>query len=599
LKRTAAPRAPVTSRRLKERRTSLAGRRNSREREIRKIKHLAEVAERERERLDAALTNMAQGLCMFDADQRLVVFNPRVAEIFKIPSGKVILGMSMRELMMMARASDKDPEAADAEQGKLLAAPTSGTVITTLQDDTTLLITHRPMSNGGFVATFEDITERLRAEERIRHLAHFDALTDLANRTAFYEKLRELLPQLRRAHAIGVLSIDVDQFKVVNDTLGHPIGDRLLKAVAARIRGCTREGDIVARLGGDEFALVQALSGEPATAQSLAARLIEAISAPYEIDGRRIAITASVGIAMAPADGQEPDILLKNADLALYRAKADGGGTYRFFEREMDARMQARRAIELDLRSALANDEFELNYQPIIDLKSGRISNCEALIRWRHPKRGMIQPSDFIPVAEETGLIVPIGEWVLRQACAEAAHWPRDVRVSVNLSPAQFKDKTLVQTIVHALEDSRLSADRLELEITELVMLQENDGGFAVLNQLRDLGIKIAMDDFGTGYSSLGYLRSFPFDKIKIDQSFIRDLPAKEDSVAIIRAVVGLSSSLGITTTAEGVETEAQLNCLRREGCSEAQGYLLARPAPATEVRTLLKKAHHKVAAVA
>ena len=590
MKRTAASRAPGIARGLKKRRTSNAERRNSREREMRKIRQLADVAERERERLDAALTNMAQGLCMFDADQRLVVFNPRVAEIFKIPAGKVVIGMSMRELMAMAQASDKDPEAADLEQGKLVAAPASGTVITTLKDDTTLLITHRPMSNGGFVATFEDITERLRAEERIRHLAQFDALTELPNRASFYEKLREMLPQLRRGQIIGVLSVDLDHFKIVNDTLGHPTGDRLLKALAARMRGCVREGDIVARLSGDEFAVVQASSGETATAQGLAARLIETIGAPYEIDGHRIVIKASVGIAIAPADGHEPDILIKNADLALYRAKVDGGGTYRFFESEMDARMQARRAIELDLRSALANGEFELNFQPIIDLKSGRISNCEALIRWRHPKRGMIPPSEFIPVAEETGLIAPIGEWVLRQACAEAAHWPRDVMVSVNLSPAQFKSKVLVETIVSALANSGLTADRLELEITELVLLQESDGAFAVLHQLHALGIKIAMDDFGTGYSSLGYLRSFPFDKIKIDQSFIRDLPTKEDSVAIIRAVVGLSSSLGITTTAEGVETEAQLDSLRREGCSEVQGYLLAKPTSADQVRALFRK---------
>jgi diguanylate cyclase (GGDEF)-like protein len=600
LKRTSvASRISASSRRLAKRRTSIAQRRNAGEREMRKIKLLAEQAERERERLDAALTNMAQGLCMFDADQQLVVFNPRVAEIFKIPAGEVILGMSMRELMAMAQASDKDPEAADAEQNKLLAAPTSGTVITTLKDDTTLLITHRPMPNGGFVATFEDITDRLRAEEQIRHLAHFDALTDLPNRASFYEKLRELLSQLRRAQIIGVLSIDLDHFKFVNDTLGHPIGDRLLKAVAARMRGCIREEDIVARLSGDEFALVQAPTLETSTAQGVAARLIEAIGAPYEIDGHRVVITASVGIAIGPADGDDPDMLIKNADLALSRAKADGGGTYRFFEREMDARMQARRAIELDLRSALANGELELNFQPIIDLKSGRISNCEALIRWRHPKRGMIPPSDFIPVAEETGLIVPIGEWVLHQACAEAAHWPHDVRVAVNLSPAQFKSKALVKTIVSALANSGLTADRLELEITELVLLQESDGAFAVLHKLRELGIKIAMDDFGTGYSSLRYLRSFPFDKIKIDQSFIRDLPAKEDSVAIIRAVVGLSSSLGITTTAEGVETEAQLDSLRHEGCSEVQGFLLAKPAPASEVRALLRKAHHKVPAVA
>lgn len=385
MKRTAASRAPGIARGLKKRRTSNAQRRISREREMRKIRQLADVAERERERLDAALTNMAQGLCMFDADQRLVVFNPRVAEIFKIPAGKVVIGMSMRELMAMAQASDKDPEAADLEQGKLVAAPASGTVITTLKDDTTLLITHRPMSNGGFVATFEDITERLRAEERIRHLAQFDALTELPNRASFYEKLRQMLPQLRRGQIIGVLSVDLDHFKIVNDTLGHPTGDRLLKALAARMRGSVREGDIVARLSGDEFAVVQASSGETATAQGLAARLIETIGAPYEIDGHRIVIKASVGIAIAPADGHEPDILIKNADLALYRAKVDGGGTYQFFESEMDARMQARRAIELDLRSALANGEFELNFQPIIDLKSGRISNCEALIRWRHP----------------------------------------------------------------------------------------------------------------------------------------------------------------------------------------------------------------------
>ena len=325
---------------------------------MRKIRQLADVAERERERLDAALTNMAQGLCMFDADQRLVVFNPRVAEIFKIPAGKVVIGMSMRELMAMAQASDKDPEAADLEQGKFVAAPASGTVITTLKDETTLLITHRPMSNGGFVATFEDITERLRAEERIRHLAQFDALTGLPNRASFYEKLREMLPQVRRGQTIGVLSVDLDHFKIVNDTLGHPTGDRLLKALAARMRGCVREEDIVARLSGDEFAVVQAPSGETATAQGLAARLIETTGAPYEIDGHRIVIKASVGIAIAPADGHEPDILIKNADLALYRAKVDGGGTYRFFESEMDARMQARRAIELDLRSALANGEF-------------------------------------------------------------------------------------------------------------------------------------------------------------------------------------------------------------------------------------------------
>ena len=570
----------------------------ARARELERARQFAEAAERERQRLDVALTNMAQGLCMFDAGQRLVVFNKRVAEIFKIPPGGIFIGMPMRELMMLAQATDKNPEAANAAQAKLLAEPLSGTAVTTLNDGTTISITHRPMSEGGFLVTFEDITERLRAEERIRHLAQFDALTDLPNRVTFYEQMEQVLRHLRRAETVGVLSLDLDHFKNVNDTLGHPIGDLLLKAVAERLRGCVRDEDIVARLGGDEFAIVQVPSSEPANPPALAMRLIEAIGAPYELDGHQVVLGVSVGIAIAPDDGHEPDLLMKNADLALYRAKADGGGTYRFFELEMDARMQARHAIELDLRRAVVNGEFEVYYQPIIDLKSERTTSCEALIRWHHPRRGMVQPMEFIPVAEETGLIVAIGEWVLRQACAEAARWPHDITVSVNLSPAQFKNRNLVQTVVGALASSGIAPDRLELEITELVLLQENEGAFAVLHQLRDLGIKIAMDDFGTGYSSLGYLRSFPFDKIKIDQSFVRDLPAKEDSVAIIRAVVGLSSSLGITTTAEGVETREQLESLRREGCSEVQGFLLAEPKPAGEMRDLLARSA-EVSAVA
>ena len=298
----------------------------------------------------------------------------------------------------------------------------------------------------------------------------------------------------------------------------------------------------------------------------------------------------SVGIAVAPADGKQPDALMKNADLALYRAKADGGGAFRFFEVDMDARMQARRLLELDLRKAIVNHEFELYYQPIIDLKTGQITSCEALVRWHHPERGMLAPLEFIPLAEETGIIVSLGEWVLRQACAEAVRWPKHITIAVNLSPAQFKSRNLVQTVADALADSGLPAERLELEITELVLLQENEGAFAVLHQLRSLGIRIAMDDFGAGYSSLGYLRSFPFDKIKIDQSFIRDLPAKEDSVAIVRAVVGLSSSLGITTTAEGVETKEQLASLTAEGCNEFQGFLFSQPRPALEVEHILNE---------
>jgi diguanylate cyclase (GGDEF)-like protein/PAS domain S-box-containing protein len=559
--------------------------------------------EEQNERLDAALTNMSQGLCMFDDEAKLVIFNPRFAEIYGLPADKIMPGMTTRELMALAfgpgKAGDVDPEGTLALQQSFIREGKAGSVVERLTDGRSISISHQSMPGRGFVVTFEDITERLRAEEKIKHLAHYDALTDLPNRVMFYERMDSILNHLRRSETIAVLSLDLDHFKAVNDTLGHPIGDRLLQAAAERMRSCVRAEDIIARLGGDEFAIVQVPSEHPTDVTALAMRLIEVIGAPYDLDGHQMIVGASVGIAIAPNDSDEPDVLMKNADLALYRAKADGGGVYRFFEVEMDARMQARRALELDLRKAIVNGEFELYYQPIIDVKTGQITGCEALIRWHHPERGMIEPLDFIPVAEETGLIVPLGEWVLRQACAETVRWPKHVTLAVNLSPAQFKSRNLVQTVISALAASGLSADRLELEITELVLLQDNEGAFAILHQLRELGIKIAMDDFGTGYSSLGYLRSFPFDKIKIDQSFIRDLPTKGDSVAIVRAVVGLSSSLGITTTAEGVETKEQLASLTSEGCNEFQGFFFSPPRPAADVERILGGQAPRVEAVA
>ncbi|MGB0084705.1 MAG: EAL domain-containing protein [Rhodomicrobiaceae bacterium] len=540
------------------------------------------------ERFDAALTNMTQGLCMYDADGKLVIFNPRFAEIYGLSPDKILPGMTTRQLMALSlssgNATDVDPASTLALRETIYREHKAGAFVQRLTDGRSISISFRPRPNGGFVVTFEDITERLAAEERIKHLAHHDALTDLPNRTWFYERTGSILNHLRRSESVAVLSLDLDHFKNVNDTLGHPVGDQLLQAAAERMRSCVRGEDIVARLGGDEFAIVQVPSEQGPNITALAARLIEVVGSPYELDGHQVVIGISIGIAIAPADGREPDVLIKNADLALYRAKADGGGVYRFFEVAMDARMQARRALELDLRKAVLKGEFELYYQPIIDVKSGQITSCEALIRWHHPERGMVPPLEFIPVAEETGLIVPLGEWVLRQACAEGARWPTRVTVAVNLSPAQFKSRNLVPTVISARATSGLPAGRLELEITELVLLQDNEGAFAVLHQLRDLGIKIAMDDFGTGYSSLGYLRSFPFDKIKIDQSFIRDLPAKEDSLAIVRAVVGLSSSLGITTTAEGVETKEQLASLTSEGCDEVQGFLFSKPQSAADL---------------
>jgi diguanylate cyclase (GGDEF)-like protein len=530
---------------------------------------------------------------MYDADEKLVISNSRFAEIFGMPEDRVKPGMTKNELMELAfppgGVQYVDPEATLALQQQFIRSGESQLLIERLTDGRSIAASLNPMPDGGFVATFEDITERLLAEEKIRRLAHHDALTNLLNRVSFYEQMTSVLDHLRRHESIAVISLDLDKFKVVNDTLGHPIGDLLLQTAAERMQSCVRSEDIVARLGGDEFAIVQVPSDETSNITALAARLIEVVGAPYDIGGHQVVVGTSVGIAIAPDDGHEPDVLMKNADLALYRAKADGGGVFRFFESEMDARMQERRALELDLRKAVVNAEFKLLYQPIIDVESGGITSFEALIRWQHPERGMVSPLEFIPIAEETGLIVPIGEWVLNQACCEAERWPKQVTVAVNVSPAQFKSRKLIPTVIGALAKSGLSPSRLELEITELVLMQEADEAVSILHQLHDLGVRIAMDDFGTGYSSLSYLRSFPFDRIKIDQSFIQDLPGKEESLAIVRAVVGMSSSLGIRTTAEGVETKEQLASLTMEGCNEFQGFLFSSPQPAEEIERLLR----------
>ena len=435
----------------------------------------------------------------------------------------------------------------------------------------------------------EQTEERARAEALVTHMARHDALTLLPNRVLFHENLELDLGRVRRDETLAVLCLDLDNFKSVNDTLGHPIGDALLKAVAGRLLGCVNDADTVARLGGDEFAIVQVDAAQPVAATVLAQHLIETLSAPYEIDGHYVVIGTSAGIAIAPHDGSDPDEILKNADMALYRAKAEGRGTYRFFEADMDASMQARRLLELDLRSALARDEFELFYQPLVDLRAAELNGFEALLRWHHPARGIVPPAEFIPLAEEIGLITSIGAWVLKQACAEAARWPAHLTVAVNLSPVQFLSRTLVLDVVSALGASGLSASRLELEITEAVMLQDTDTTLATLAQLKGLGVRISMDDFGTGYSSLSYLRKFPFDKIKIDQSFIRDLSSRPESMAIVRAVAGLGTTLGIATTAEGIETLEQLRAVRAEGCTQVQGYLLGKPKPASSIPGLLK----------
>lgn len=438
-----------------------------------------------------------------------------------------------------------------------------------------------------WTVTLEDVTTRRAAEAAASSHARLDPLTGLPNRRHLRERLEEALARVgASAASCAVLLVDLDRFKPVNDTLGHAIGDALLAKVGDRLSATLRPGDTVARIGGDEFVVVQSAPANVEETRALARRIVDLVGRTYMVEGHLLTIGASVGVALAPEDGMDADRLLKCADLALYRAKLEGRGTFRFFEAEMDARMQARRRLELDMRQALGRREFTLHYQPQMNLGSDRLTGCEALLRWQHPERGTVSPADFIPLAEEIGLIVPIGEWVIRQACRDAATWPAPITVAVNVSPAQFKGDRLVEVIVSALASSGLPAERLEIEITEGVLLQENARTLRILHRLRALGIRVSMDDFGTGYSSLSYLRSFPFDKIKIDRSFVADITRKPDGDAVIRAIAGLGRSLGMTTVAEGVETEDQMRRIRAEGCTDVQGYLVSRPIPAEALLT-------------
>ncbi len=428
-----------------------------------------------------------------------------------------------------------------------------------------------------------DVTEQRRAEQRVAHMALHDALTGLPNRVLFHRRLAEAMAA---GTSLGLLCLDLDHFKLVNDTLGHPAGDALLREVAERLRTCLDTSGLVARLGGDEFAILR--PSERGTLLGLADRIIAALGRPFALEGQDVTIGVSIGIALAPEHGDDPDGLLRKADTALYAAKADGRRTRRLFEPAMDAALQSRRALERDLRAAIDAEALEVHYQPLVATGSLAVTGCEALLRWRHPERGFVSPGEFIPVAEETGMIATLGEWVLGRACREAAGWPEAVRVAVNLSPAQFRTPDLVGTVARALTESSLDPARLELEITEQVMLEESTANIAVLHRLRGLGLRIAIDDFGTGYASLSYLRAFPFDKIKIDRSFTAALGREATAGAIVQAVIGLGASLGITTLAEGVETPAQLTALHRKGCDEVQGFLFSRPLPAEEIRRLV-----------
>jgi diguanylate cyclase (GGDEF)-like protein/PAS domain S-box-containing protein len=562
------------------------------ERQNQLLRHKEEELRTQFLQLEAALNNIVQGLAMFDSEHRLVLCNDRYAEIYGLTAEQVLPGTTLRQIIehRIANGLKSEMTAEEIVNGMLRRRADSdfGMFHSQLGDGRTMAITVRPMAGGGTVTTHQDITEQRRSEARIAHMAHHDALTGLPNRVLLGQKLDQALARIKRGETIAAHFLDLDHFKYVNDTLGHSTGDKLLKMVGERLSGLVRGADTVARMGGDEFAILQVGVAQPADAGATALRVIEVVSEPYEIDGQQVNIGTSVGIAIGPGDGADPGQLMRNADLALYRAKGDGRGAFRFFEPEMDAQMQERRNMERDLRRALPDGQFELHYQPIVNLESNEISAFEALIRWRHPEKGIISPGLFIPLAEEIGFIVPLGEWVIRQACATAASWPADVKVAVNLSPAQFRSPGLVQVVLNALAASGLRAQRLELEITETILLQENEATLAVLYQLRELGVLIAMDDFGTGYSSLSYLQSFPFDRIKIDRSFIKNLGDDTGSTNIVRAVVAMAKGLGMATTAEGVETAEQRRSVTSEGCSEMQGYLFSRPLPADQLQPLL-----------
>jgi diguanylate cyclase (GGDEF)-like protein len=520
-----------------------------------------------RQQFNAVLENMSQGITFFDCDHKLIFCNRRYNEIYRLTPQQTRVGTKLSDILSYRLAIGSFPDMTPAEFHARREAHgvQAYDVVDEFRNGSTVATHFRPLPNGGWVATHEDVTERRRADARIVFMAHHDHLTRLPNRTLFHERLEQALDMAGRGQGCAVICLDLDRFKFINDTLGHLVGDGLLQAAANRLQACVREGDTVARLGGDEFAIIQLAAERPDHAEILATRIIEAFANPFEVDGHAIVVGTSIGVAVAPGDGTSADKLLKNADIALYRAKSEGRGTVRFFEPEMDARMQLRRALELDLRGAIDRNEFEIYYQPLINLVAGKVTSFEALLRWHHPVRGLVSPVEFIPVAEETGMIVSIGEWVLRTACFEAENWPAEIRVAVNLYPVQFTRSNVVAAAQAALDASGLRPDRLELEVTESVLMQNTAGTLSALRQLRAMGITVALDDFGTGYSALSYLRSFPFDKIKIDRSFVDDLVRNPEAMSIIRAVTALGHSLHMKTTAEGVETIDQLDRLREE----------------------------------
>jgi diguanylate cyclase (GGDEF)-like protein len=571
---------------------------------VRKLSKQYETSERrlalEKERLDTAVNNMTQGLLLYDSDARIVLCNKRYLELYDLSPDVAKPGCHFRDLIAYRKKlgsfqGDVD-KFCSAVLNNVAQKRTTHSIVET-SDGRSVQIVNQPLENGGWVATQEDITERRRAEKKIAHLAHYDALTDLPNRVLFRELLEREIEKAKRGEQLAVLYVDLDEFKNVNDSLGHPVGDELLKTVASRLRSCVRETDFVARLGGDEFAIVQTGVKQPSDVMELIKRIYEAIREPSDCLGHLVTTDASVGIALAPNDGIDLNQLLKSADLAMYGAKADGRRTYRFFEPEMDARVKSRRTLELDIRQAIATGGFELQYQPIVNFLNNKIVGCEAVLRWNHPVRGTISPTEFIPIAEETGLICQLGDWALATACAEAANWQPSIKLAINVSPVQFRSHAFSLKVANLLATTGLPANRLELEITEAILIRDDEVALTMLKHLRDIGVRIALDDFGTGYSSLSYLQRFPFDKIKIDRCFINDIAEAEGSSSIVQAVINIARAKNMTTTAVGVETEQQKEMLRSFGCTEMQGDLFSRARPVSEIRILLSQANSIAAA--
>ncbi|MBN8992893.1 MAG: EAL domain-containing protein [Rhizobiales bacterium] len=539
--------------------------------------------------LDSAINNMTQGLLLFDASGRLVICNQQYIDMFGVSPDVVKPGCHLRDIILHRQQQGTFVGDVDAYCAKFLNPTDGGVRITetTMPDGRTIQLIYQSSPDGGWTTTLEDVTERRRVQARIQHLAHYDALTNLPNRTLFQRHAEGLLLESAAAQ-FAILYIDIDEFKRINDSLGHLIGDEFLKGVADRLRQSVGPDDFIARLGGDEFAVVQRNVTCDDDVSILVGRIYERLRTPFDCNGHCLSSDASIGVAVAPHDGTDLFGLLKSADLAMYAAKAAGRRTHRFFEPAMEKQANLRRELESDMRAALAEGGFELHYQPLVDLRNDDVKGCEALLRWRHPLRGMVSPADFIPVAEDTGLIEEIGQWVLRTACAEAATWPAHMRIAVNVSPIQFRSQSLSLKVAAVLAETGLDPRRLELEITEAVLIADDDAALVALNQLRALGVHIALDDFGTGYSSLQYLQRFPFDKIKIDRSFVKEVTRNSSSASIIKAVVSIAADRNMVTTAEGVETLQQRETVQNLGCTQMQGYLFSAARPAHEIRALL-----------